>query len=159
MNIIARNLFTIIGIACAAIVLNVEKMGDFYLFAPPDRMYIDAVISALIVSEGLLLDATLRRRAKERMMSAVLKSVNEALARERGELQESLTRIRLLSGLLPICSSCKRIRDEEGKWRALEEYISAHYEAQFTHGICPECRGRIYPGVRRPDSPPAPAGL
>ena len=68
--------------------------------------------------------------------------------RERlvAELQEALARVKLLSGLLPICASCKKIRDDKGYWNQIESYIKEHSEAEFTHGICPECARKIYPG-------------
>jgi len=67
--------------------------------------------------------------------------------RERliGELQEALTRVKTLSGLLPMCASCRKIRDKQGAWHNLESYIRQHTEADFSHGICPECRRRLYP--------------
>ncbi|HKW30152.1 MAG TPA: PAS domain S-box protein [Verrucomicrobiae bacterium] len=55
------------------------------------------------------------------------------------ELTESLKQVRTLSGLLPICASCKRIRDDQGYWQQVETYIAQHTNADFTHGICPEC--------------------
>lgn len=55
-------------------------------------------------------------------------------------LQEALEKVKLLSGLLPICAWCKKIRDDQGYWNAIEHYISQHSEAEFTHGICPDCR-------------------
>jgi hypothetical protein len=55
--------------------------------------------------------------------------------------------IRVLEGLLPICSFCKRIRDEQGEWRQLETYIAARSGARFSHTFCPECGRREYPGV------------
>lgn len=61
------------------------------------------------------------------------------------ELQEALGRVKSLSGLLPICASCKKIRDEKGHWHYLEIYIRNHTEADFSHGICPDCRRRLYP--------------
>ncbi|MDH4162685.1 MAG: PAS domain-containing protein [Nitrospirota bacterium] len=61
------------------------------------------------------------------------------------ELQSALREVRMLSGLLPICSSCKRIKNEQGAWSNLEMYISDHSGAQFTHGICPDCAQRLYP--------------
>jgi hypothetical protein len=158
MKMIRRNLFTLIGLGCAVSILWIEKIGQFYLFAPADRIFLDVIISILLVSEGFLLDFAYRRLARERMVRGVLRSVNGTLAKERGELQESLERIRLLSGLLPICSLCKRIRDDSGDWRRLEEYISAHSDARFTHDICPECAKSFYPegagdtDARRADS-------
>jgi PAS domain-containing protein len=65
-------------------------------------------------------------------------------ARERLilELQNALAKIKTLSGMLPICSSCKKIRDDKGYWNQIENYISAHSRAEFTHGICPDCMER-----------------
>lgn len=61
--------------------------------------------------------------------------------RERliGELQAALTQLKTISGLLPICASCKKIRDDQGYWTQVEVYVMAHSRAEFTHGICPEC--------------------
>ena len=69
------------------------------------------------------------------------------LERERliSELREALGRVKSLSGLLPICASCRKIRDKQGAWHNLEIYILNHTEADFTHGICPDCRRTLYP--------------
>ena len=61
------------------------------------------------------------------------------------ELQRTLAEVRTLGGLLPICAHCKRIRDDEGYWTRLEEYISQHSGAEFTHGICPDCLRKLHP--------------
>ena len=61
------------------------------------------------------------------------------------ELKEALAKVRTLSGLLPICSSCKKIRDDKGYWKQIESYLSDHSEAEFSHGICPECAKKLYP--------------
>jgi len=63
------------------------------------------------------------------------------------QLQDALTQIKTLTGLLPTCSSCKNIRDAEGNWVQMECYIQEHSHARFTHGICPECAQRLYPDV------------
>jgi PAS domain S-box-containing protein len=63
------------------------------------------------------------------------------------KLQESLAKVKVLGGLLPICSSCKRIRDDKGYWNQLEAYVRDHSDADFTHGICPECTEELYPGL------------
>jgi PAS domain S-box-containing protein len=60
------------------------------------------------------------------------------------ELQEALANVKTLRGLLPICASCKKIRDDHGYWNQIETYIMTHSEADFTHGICPECTKRLY---------------
>ena len=61
------------------------------------------------------------------------------------ELEEALTKVKTLSGLLPMCSSCKRIRDDGGYWNQLESYVSNHSEAELSHSICPECYRQLYP--------------
>jgi len=60
-------------------------------------------------------------------------------------LQEALSKVRLLSGMLPICASCKKVRDDKGYWRQIEAYIREHAEVEFSHGLCPECMKRLYP--------------
>lgn len=61
------------------------------------------------------------------------------------ELQKALSEVRKLSGMLPICASCKKIRDDQGYWTQIEAYIRDHSEAEFSHGICPECMQKLYP--------------
>ncbi len=68
-----------------------------------------------------------------------LQSQKEALARKNQELQEALSKVKELSGLLPICMTCKKIRDDQGYWNQLESYITLHSGALFSHGYCPEC--------------------
>ena len=77
--------------------------------------------------------------------------MNELIATKRDlqqktiELQDALDLVKLLSGYLPICASCKKIRDDKGYWQAVESYISSHSEAKFSHGICPDCIQKLYP--------------
>jgi YesN/AraC family two-component response regulator len=61
------------------------------------------------------------------------------------ELQEVVKQVRTLSGLLPICASCKKIRDDQGYWTQIEQYVSEHANVSFTHGLCPGCAARLYP--------------
>lgn len=68
-----------------------------------------------------------------------------------GELEQALLEVKRLSGLLPICASCKRIRDEQGGWQQIEDYIATHSEANFSHGICPQCARKLYPEVYHED--------
>jgi len=63
------------------------------------------------------------------------------------QLRDSLAEVRALSGLLPICASCKSIRDDKGYWAKLESYISEHSDVQFSHGICPSCIAEQYPDI------------
>jgi sigma-B regulation protein RsbU (phosphoserine phosphatase) len=66
-----------------------------------------------------------------------------SLARRVRELEEALENVKLLTGLLPICSYCKKIRDDKNYWQKVENYISQHSDAVFSHGICPDCFERI----------------
>lgn len=60
------------------------------------------------------------------------------------ELQEALENVKVLSGFLTICSSCKKIRDDKGYWSNFEEYFQTHYDVSFTHGMCPKCLDELY---------------
>jgi hypothetical protein len=63
------------------------------------------------------------------------------------QLQEAFAEVKQLSGLLPICSSCKKIRDDKGYWTQIESYIRDHSEAEFSHSICPDCAKQLYPDI------------
>jgi hypothetical protein len=60
-------------------------------------------------------------------------------------LKSALDEIHVLRGILPICAGCKKIRDDDGSWTHVESYIRARTEAEFSHGICPDCAMRLYP--------------
>jgi hypothetical protein len=85
-------------------------------------------------------DITERRRQEDERLRLI------------GELTDALTRVKTLSGLLPICAWCKKIRDDKGYWQQVEAYVKDHSEADFTHGICPECMKRQVPGYRKRDA-------
>lgn len=61
------------------------------------------------------------------------------------ELENALLQVKKLSGLLPICAACKKIRDDKGGWQQIEDYIATHSEADFSHSICPQCAQKLYP--------------
>jgi DNA-binding response OmpR family regulator len=69
--------------------------------------------------------------------------LQQSLADRVIELEEALARVKQLQGLLPICAYCKKIRDDQNYWQQVENYISEHSEAQFSHSICPECYERL----------------
>jgi sigma-B regulation protein RsbU (phosphoserine phosphatase) len=69
--------------------------------------------------------------------------LQQALARRVDELEGALARVKQLQGLLPICSYCKKIRDDRNYWQQVESYVSSHSDAQFSHGVCPDCYDRI----------------
>ncbi len=71
------------------------------------------------------------------------------LQKKNDELTQALQEVKTLRGMLPICSNCKKIRDDNGYWERLESYIASRSEATFTHGICPECAKELYPGYKK----------
>jgi two-component system, response regulator PdtaR len=77
--------------------------------------------------------------------------IKHRAAKERekliAQLENALQQVKKLSGLLPICASCKRIRDDQGGWQQIEDYITGHSEADFSHSICPECAHKLYPDI------------
>jgi DNA-binding NtrC family response regulator len=76
-----------------------------------------------------------------------LKRAEEEREKLIHELQEALAKVKTLSGMLPICASCKNIRDDKGYWNQIESYIRDHSEAEFSHSICPDCKKKLYGDV------------
>jgi hypothetical protein len=110
-------------------------------FPPASRTYLAASFALdpeTIVSVAL--DVTDRRLAEERTRAAL--QANEKLV---AELREALQSVKTLTGLLPICVYCKKIRDDRGYWERIEAYITAHTGALFTHGMCPDCLKKNFP--------------
>ena len=126
-----RYLYVILLTALASkdkVVEGIDAGADDYVTKPFDRSELRVRINAgkrLIVLEG-------------------------ELAKRVKELEHSLAHIKKLEGLLPICSHCKKIREDipgggdNGEWKAMEQYIGDRSDAQFTHSICPECMGKYY---------------
>ncbi len=81
--------------------------------------------------------------------TAIIRTVRYAIERQHllTELKTALKHVKQLQGLLPICSTCQRIRDDKGYWNRIESYISEHSEVEFSHGICPECAEKLYPDL------------
>jgi len=77
--------------------------------------------------------------------------VEEDLEKLVGRLKDAFAKVKMLSGLLPICSACKKIRDDKGYWSQIEEYIRDHSEADFSHSICPQCAKKLYPDIKIED--------
>jgi len=76
-----------------------------------------------------------------------LKRRHDVLQQRTKELEEALKNVKMLKGLLPICASCKKIRNDNGYWDQLEKYFCDHSEIMFTHGLCPDCINKLYPGL------------
>jgi len=112
------------SIVCGVMWISMDVRSPGYLF-----LWLDAWNNLLrvgvFVSSSLLLSRLKGDMIREMKLNA--------------ELQAALAEVHQLSGLLPICAWCKRIRDDDGNWQQIESYISVHSEADFTHGICPDC--------------------
>ena len=76
---------------------------------------------------------------------------HEILIVEKHKLEKAMSEIKTLSGLIPICSSCKKVRDDEGFWHQVEVFVRDRSNAQFSHGICPDCGKRLYPDLHNMD--------
>jgi PAS domain S-box-containing protein len=142
--LIGRRVEEVPGPVGAALARLREHSVDHVEMSLPgdEGSYIDMHLSPLVDRDGsatgsvlVIHDLSERRRME--------------LEREKliTELQAALGDIKTLRGLLPICSSCKKIRDDKGYWGGLERYIMDHSDAQFSHGICPDCMRRLYPDL------------
>jgi hypothetical protein len=171
--------FVLGGMATGAVTAYSVKMGVFLAFTLPasvpiavrffaegDELHLamGAMASLFII---LVVDSA-RRVHTTIIKSLRLEAANQTLIQnlttardelehhveERTiELREALSKVKVLSGLLPICSSCKKIRDDQGYWNQMELYIHEHSEAEFTHSICPECAKKLFPGFLENNTP------
>lgn len=103
-----------------------------YLIKPPQVQEMERAIMIAIARFGDMLE---------------LRRLNAALQARNSELQAALARVKVLSGLLPICASCKKIRNDKGYWQQVEGYLQEHADVEFSHGICPECARKLYPDL------------
>ncbi|NTW76702.1 MAG: PAS domain S-box protein [Syntrophaceae bacterium] len=85
--------------------------------------------------QGTIRDITEKRQVEEEREKLIL------------DLQKTISQVKTLNGLLPICASCKKIRDDEGYWNQIEEYLRDHSEVEFSHSLCPECAEKLYPEI------------
>lgn len=103
-----------------------------YIVKDPDGRYLELlpVVVEQVLEQSAIGEA--KRKAEEEKERLIV------------ELQEALANVKTLSGLLPICANCKKIRDDDGYWTLVEDYISDHSDAEFSHGICPDCGKQLY---------------
>jgi len=105
----------------ADVVVGLEAGADDYITKPFDRSELRARVSVGV-----------------RMVE-----LQRSLASRVSELEQALARVKLLHGLLPICSYCKKIRDDKNYWQQVDAYVAEHSEAQFSHSICPDCYEKV----------------
>jgi len=131
------------GIETAAMIRETDDISVIFLSAYSDDGILDRAKQTLPF--GYLIKPFRDRELKAAIEMAIYK---QGMERKQtaliAELKEALENVKLLSGLLPICSFCKKIRDDEGYWKDVEKFIRAHSGATFSHGICPECMDKQY---------------
>lgn len=123
--------FTIFTAVCCTLLTSIGLLypwqeGSMWLDLPNRLMAIFTIWATALLT-------ILRKQAEERREKAV------------AEREKALEDIKVLRGFLPICASCKKIRDDQGYWSLIEDYIITHSEADFSHGMCPSCARELYP--------------
>ena len=105
-----------------------------------------AVYGVVFLAGVILFSSTLGSQLERHVRDiAERKRIHEEREKIIAQLQEALSKVKLLSGMLPICANCKKVRDDRGYWNQIEEYVRKHSEAEFSHAICPECMKKLYP--------------
>ena len=133
--------------------MEIYFAGKRHFISAQRFQIVDLLISSFetAVSSRLELEVANRKLAdtndKLRKEIADRKRAQKEKERLISELEDALAQVKKLSGLIPICASCKRIRDDKGYWQQIEAYIRDRSEAQFSHGICPECKKKLYPDL------------
>ena len=106
----------------------------------------DAGEVLFLIPEGS--DITDKKKAEEEL-KRYRDHLEELVTERTRDLRDALEKVKTLQGLLPICSSCKKIRDDKGYWTQLEVYFSNHTDAQFSHGLCPECAEKMMKELKK----------
>ena len=133
-----RNLL-LVTLSIAGVAVGRGRFPDSQLVITAAEAFVMSIVSAFI----------LERYAHAAFLGrALLRERNSELKKLVGDLQDALENVKRLRGLLPICASCKRIRDDTGYWHQVENYMQDHSEAEFSHGICPDCIARLYPDLQ-----------
>jgi two-component system, response regulator PdtaR len=132
------------GIETAAQIRSLYRIPVIFLTAFVDEKTLDRAKAT--VPAGYLTkpfeENDLRIAIEVGLYRAKLENQREVLIIE---LQEAMSKIKTLSGLIPICAWCKKIRDDQGYWQTVEQYVKEHSQAEFTHGMCPECQKKYMP--------------
>ena len=127
-------------------ILVFEEYREINALASTWRAYlINFVVTAVL----MMVPVSYLVREQRVSMNTLETKVNERtaeLAHRNADLEGALGKVKQLSGLLPVCAECNRVRNDDGYWQRVDSYISEHSEAEISHGICPECVKKLYPG-------------
>lgn len=118
-----------------ALVFRDGRFGEELITLQPGGLWTRPVLFLLLVGFGVYAQRVIGK----------LKEANLERERLRERLEEALTKV--LEGFIPICSNCKKIRDDAGRWREIEAYVRDRTEAEFSHDACPECAKKLYPDL------------
>jgi CheY-like chemotaxis protein len=124
-----------------------EKFNQMYMILLTAKGQTEDIVAGLEAGANDYLTKPFNREelmARVRVGQRVV-DLQQALAQRITELQDALAQVKTLKGLIPMCASCKKIRDDQGFWQQVEAYLMSHSEAEFSHGLCPECLEKHYP--------------
>ncbi|NLE75771.1 MAG: PAS domain-containing protein [Chloroflexi bacterium] len=144
------------GMAAQEALAERPNLAQQYRTVLDERTEIYLTHNGVSTPYDLLISPLVDRQGRPSGRLLVLRDITERkrtqAERERliGELQQALADVKRLGGLLPICSVCKKIRDDQGYWREVEQYVTTHSEAGFSHSICPDCAQRLYKDYLKP---------
>lgn len=146
VGFINKPIYVLLSVVGAVFILEALVMF-LLIFLPPltdsQEVFFDAALLSIIafpvlyvlVFRPLRIHIDLRRQAEEEKDLLI------------NELQQALDEVKTLRGIIPICASCKKIRDDKGFWQQVEDYISFYSDAKFSHGICQDCAQKLYPDL------------
>lgn len=133
---------------------NLRKESHLIIYTNPDAVLDQPIETAIVTKSGNRIPVELTLTAfKTNGQSIFLSIIRNISARKKAEaereqliteLKAALAEVETLSGLMPICSYCKKVRDDQGYWKQVEAYIAAHSSVEFTHSICPDCANNLF---------------
>ncbi len=142
----------VIGLLTSAAMTFYEFFKQYLI---PDISIWNSHIITIVFSTILALIVSFFVLKRENKIKSTINQKNQELEKAKRDLVENINRleeasrnIKILSGLIPICSSCKKIRDDAGYWHQIEKFIKEHSGAVFSHGLCPACAKELYPEMK-----------